>query len=96
MGLSAYGNDAQIKHSEIQLNFLLSQSRMFLQRYFNSCLDAEDRCELNIKEYKILKNILDVIPAKFSDIKVIALWEHEAEGMFNLGVGAHRLAVIGF
>jgi len=96
MSLSAYANDTKIKHSEIQLNFLLSQSRMFLQRYIFSCLDDESRCGLNAKEYTILKSILDVIPDKFSDMKVIALWEHEAQGMFNLGSGAHRLAVTGF
>jgi hypothetical protein len=96
IAFSAFGNNTKIKHSEIQLDFLLSQSRMFIQRYIFSCIHDDKRCGLNNNEYKVLKSILDVIPNEFSDMKVIPLWESEANGMFNLGSGAHRLAVTGF
>lgn len=96
MSLSAHANNTKISHAEIHLDYLISQSRMFMQRYLNSCIDDEKRCGLDNAEYTVLKRIFKILPDNFSDLKVVTMWEHEANGKFGIGAGAHRLAVTSF
>lgn len=83
-----------IKRSEIQLNWLIAKTTKSLGKYIGSCLYPSNACPHSNRELTIaLHKMFDI--AKRITKFPIALWKHEANGIFDHGIGAHRLAVTG-
>lgn len=89
----AFAKTQKIKNAEKQLDFLISHTFIMTQRYISSCLHSDDRCGLDEKNIKLLYKIGKVLPKNFDPEKFKAIWESEANGLFNQHSGAHRLAV---
>lgn len=93
----AFAQDAErIKGLESKLEKMTFLTWFHSEGFLVSCAFDPKSCDMTPAEVALVKKLGTVIPKSFKELKIKFLWEKDANGTFNIGGGAHRLAATGF
>jgi hypothetical protein len=92
---NASAESLKIQNSEKHLDALIRKTTASLGKYIGACLYPGNICSIPNQQIATAMNDMFDIAKRLTQFPV-ALWEQEANGIFDHGVGAHRLAVTGY